>query len=610
MIEIKTLDFDWLNGLTPEDIRYMNTNLEMSNKTINSIRELVSNDETVWKQFKDAYIKYIEWFSSMSVLDLFIDDKCDIDWCGMSKLRSYWVAIDNYILIYWNDIASSDFIVEYKNKLHSFLDNFSSRLKTKLQEFMYIEWFDQNVINWIDWKISDTIKHIIDSNSIPNKQKFMYIVECMNILEDVNNVDKEKIDWLRSIRESMSLWVESWQPDWFYLNMILTNSLVLKFVIWKEMLKTVYEDEKLDLYGKSYHKESHKNMMDWNDELWTVWVRWLDKKYWLNFVGKMKEAYILRTLDVWWWMNWWLWVMSMKLIWTIIQSIEKTDPEFVSEAQLSSELLSHLHQGRQWDILLTLKNWRQVFAKDLYDEYMDLMGWYSKNQVWVLRKWERIISKAEDYTNLFGKDWYDMDYQELWKNLGKWFEINKNMNPADFVIILKLMSSLIPVLWDITWWIDDFNMSYIGVDQDGNLLWSWERWFMMFCSFLWISMVWWAWYKVLKSAKLIKKFKEFWEIVATMKNNKEFQKLLDNNPKIAGLIQDFEEWLNFVTRWKSSLRKLQKDNYRRLAEVNTNWFYNDFIAVWDKIMVDVKNINALNRMEYYFNQYVNMYIEA
>ncbi len=381
--------------------------------------------------------------------------------------------------------------------------------------------------------------HNIDITKYSPEIQKKFVEEVSMLFAEFKDFDTNMITSLRSIREWMSFWMEEWKKDDYYRNMIIWNALQSRIIAIKLAIDTITW-EKIKIWNKEYNKADY-------EELKTKTTK-LDQNHWLNIFSKLENSPILTNY----------WKIASAFSNELKDKIVNPQPSW----NLSyDEIIRTLPKAwNKWDFekltKVTLKNGQTINLVELSEEYIKTYkNFENKNQIF--EKWNKQISTSQKWFWFSDPKVYWMDYdkiKDVYKD--KFEELNlENMWMADLVIMMRVLFSIIPVVWNSVWWYDDGKQALAWVNFDGSMHGIWENVFMYLISWLQLTIVWWWFAKLAKWPKLAKAMMTIWKIIEKLSKSPEMLKDLAKNEKVMKMLEAMK-WV--VPNIDNLLAKIRK----------------------------------------------------
>lgn len=391
--------------------------------------------------------------------------------------------------------------------------------------------------------------HKIDLSKYSPEIKQKFIEEIQMLFTEFNNFDESMITKLRSIREGMSMWMESGKSDEYYRNMIIWNAIETRVTIFKSTIQTQYW-ETIDIKWKKVNKSDYQKL--------ETNIKNLDSQNGLSVFETILSK--LRPT-----INGWLNFNTINFQDIIKQECQKNKKIYSPE--LYQEYNKYYQEFVWKNIIFNAKNGNGVIS-------------YKWKWFWLTTWWVNWL------TNDRLKDIYNDKFEEL--NL-------ENIWVTDLVIMLRVLFWVIPVAWDVVWWYDDGKQALAWVNFDWSMQWMWENVFMYLISWLQLSLVWWWFAKLAKWPKLAKAMMMIWKIIDKLSKSPEILKDIAKNEKVMKMLEAMK-WV--VPKIAELLQKLKSP--KQIPQDNL-WNYTKSSKWIDKKripkkrpeeMIDEKSITA------------------
>lgn len=418
--------------------------------------------------------------------------------------------------------------------------------------------------------------HNINLNSYKEEIKTKLIYEIKKIFKEIKLYPISIVQDLREIREWMSFWLEKWKSDDYYRSMILTNKIDKSMIILDNYAKTI-TSESQEIWWKKIHKE-------WYQKL-TNEITKLNKEYSINInqdqiitnKTNLRDAFfeeIIKKLD-----------KNDPKYWEKLQALKSRNPQKLYWQWIHIEITNS--KNEKVDILNVKRDYEEKYSdfsslQNVYENWNKLLKEYKWNWFWFDTIIQSSIwtTKAWTYEKVWHKDLEKLYKEELWK-----INIDK-MWIADLVIMLRIIFlalplELIPVvgIWlaipqNITWWMDDIKQAYKQINFDWSVQGIWENVMWYVTWILWITVVWWTFWKLAKWPKLAKAIEMIWKIIDKMKNLWNLKELWQN-PKIMSML----EWMSQISpKIKELINKIKQPSWivrDTLSEKDKYWVLKD-----------------------------------
>lgn len=245
-----------------------------------------------------------------------------------------------------------------------------------------------------------------------NKQRFL---DEINILfsefKDFKEQIPEKAKKLREVREKMSCWVEFWKSEQFYQSMILSNFLDKRILMLKEAHRLLtWKNEKIG--SKTVNSESFHTFKDW--------ITKIDRINWVD----------------------------------VFSHIDSNSSSFSMEELVEKEYSKVAYSEITDKKNVKLQNGNIIDLEQVTEEYKNLY-WKYRNERTIFDLWSNQLANT--------KTWFGFDEAKNWLWYTRLEELCSDklldiwkMWVADIVIMIRVLASIIPVAWDVLWWVDDF----------------------------------------------------------------------------------------------------------------------------------------------------------
>ena len=355
-----------------------------------------------------------------------------------------------------------------------------NNLKSWFMKFEAVQWFDSKAV-LENLKLS--VKSVIFNPKIPEevKQKFikdynrsLVIIDLIKIPEDIDNLRERRNAWYHGKLDPES--------DAELLGKIIWNSFVWAIemkasVIHRCFLDETIKEENSEWYEIEYHKKSLESFESWVVEVSAkYWIDIKDLQYWSP--KKVIDKRIIFTADE----------SQMRYnLYSALEDYFQIDPSlYHDEVDLDLNVVP--------DVLVSLKDWRQVKLSEVYDDFSKVIEDFRINQFdkfsrpkWdILDTWNEAVEwKLEDLT------WMEKIESEIdIKNLfGDDFD---SMTPNDLIILIHQLITIIPWAWDVYWGWQDLHSAILWIEPDWNIISGpVEKTFIVIMWILWVSVVWW-----------------------------------------------------------------------------------------------------------------------
>lgn len=398
--------------------------------------------------------------------------------------------------------------------------------------------------------------HNIDLSKYPQDIQKKFIEEIQTVFSEFKKFDEKMISWLRDIREDMSAWLENWESNEYYRNMILSNKISQKVVLLEESLKTIL-GEKIKVWNREYNKEDYNHLKQ-N-------ITNLDQSNWI---------WVFAKIDAEGWNN-------LKKVFSdeIKKVVDKSNPKY---SLITSDLtrLSQVIWDKWFENLKQVKliNWQTVDLEELYKDYnKNYKTFAEKNKIFEF--WNKQIASSQKWFWFTEKKfwvWYDT-IKEAYAD--KLVDIEK-MWMADLVIMLRVLSWALP-FWvtNILGWYDDLKQANAWVNFDWSIQWGGENLMSYFTWVLWLSVVWWWVATIAKWPKLAKVISTLWKVMERLSKAWDLSELAKNE-KIMNVLEAIKWKIPWVEDLVSKIKKTRSYS----ENINTN-------ALSDKQKVKIQKLN-------------------
>lgn len=451
----------------------------------------------------------------------------------------------NFVLVYHIFIFMSDKLKNTwtENKINKESKPFNLEQQKRFQKereevFMLLKSQRKVLSNEAIISYVEKFHHIDLSKYSPEISK-KFVEEIQKIFKEFNDFDESMITKLRSIREWMSFWMESWKSNEYYRNMIIWNALQTRIIYLKWAIDSITWD-KIKVGNKEYNKADYENFKNKTTNL--------DEKKWINIFSKINLEETQKFKEIF--------AREIK------KQVDKSNPKY----NLIISDLIRLPQvvWEKWFENLTqvkLKNWETLNLEELFLEYnKNYKDFKNKNRVFEF--WNKQLKSWMTNWFWFQEGKYNLWYDELKETYAKDLDIEK-MSLADLVIMLRVLFWIVPVAWDALWWYDDGKQALAKMNFDWSMQWLGENIFMYLVSLLELSIVWWWFAKLAKWPKLTKTMITLWKIIEKFSKTPEMLSELAKNEKVIQMLESMK-WV--VPKVSELLDKISSTKTLKLSD--------------------------------------------
>lgn len=457
--------------------------------------------------------------------------------------------------------------------------NLEAEIQDKLQRFSEIDWFE--ITEYI-LTIRHSMNNVVVLGLYSPELIWKFLNEVESSLWEIEDIALEDIDKLRNNRETMSMWVESWMSDWYYLSLLLDPILKTRISMSSNAIDDIYWSEEVVVWRNTFFQRPYSELLDWNDEKMIEWITKLDELYWLS-VLKALNLWNIHDLSK---LTWVRLLNAIKM--QIVYNIDESDPNYDWGLYWTKSMMDAISFGSIETVKLV--NWQTVEVNELLESYVSTIKNFVDTQV--------VLDSAKNSIEwwvmryFWAEEWLNLNYSSLEDVYEKWLN---NMWAWDLVITLRMIFSIIPWIWDVVWWHDDIMIANSWIDYTWEKLWLASTTFNYFTWLLWITIVWWTvsdilkWPKLAKALLLIEKlFNRLSspEFIAKLSKNEMFIKLIDN---IDSLIPSISS-LPWFERFKLALN-MAEDVSWTVDSVNERFSRMFFSWFSDNIPFSLKHLN-------------------
>jgi hypothetical protein len=313
---------------------------------------------------------------------------------------------------------------------------------------------------WPDLQ-KDTINYLrtylkIDISNYSQDIQRRYVEELQSVIDDLRDFDDSMIPRLRSIREWMSFWMEKEKPPAYYKSMILSRAIEKRAILIHEAVKIIAWPALVnpDARVGSFNERDYK--------VWKARCYQLDEALGCELFEKIdpNKIYSLK------------WNFCELMKW----QIDPNDPRYTTiQDELKRIQTSGLDRS-EWLFQnlrsVTLRNRQKVDLWSHYTAYDDTLNAFKKKNFF-FQAWNRQMKEEKKWFGFdrtittYGKVWYDTLENMFAEKLGN----VESMSPADLVIMLRVLFSVVPVAGDVLGWYDDIRQANAGINFDGSIQW-------------------------------------------------------------------------------------------------------------------------------------------